>query len=540
MKHIAVPSFVLACLSAPGAFAQERSAVNSLERTRATFTAADANNDAKLSYDEIVRQKFASDRAAFDAQDADKDGAWSRDEFAVYYRQTLANAGQKPATDLENEVARILALRKAKVEDDARKRATPLKAPLGPGTARQAAREAKENDPAAIEARLQRAIDELEKKAKERGATREDFQRVRDAYEARAKLAAVPGAVPGAADGAADGAAEAKGRFERALAALEKRAAESGYDREEFVALRDGLVKRAREAQTPGEPAAGGDAQPVDLEARLQRALDDLEKKAEARNATREDFQRVREAWEARAKNAASEAPASARESAGADVAARLTRALDDLEKRTLAGEFSREQFVAMRQSMVSRARASSGAQADPATPAPIEARFEDALATLEARALARGATREDFQRVKDLLVARARASWNAQNGAPGLEPTDAQVEEIAAKLQAALARLETATQNGTVGREDFAGLRNLLVHRAREAAKGDAEAKRADAPPGPAEGRRTPPAPQPRNEPKPADAGGQRGGGTPPPPPAEPPKEDKPGRPKPGGSGRG
>lgn len=536
MKNFVLPSFVFTCLAAPDALAQERSAVNSLERARATFTAADADKDAKLSFDEITRQKFVGDRAAFAAQDADGDGSWSRDEFAVYYRQTLANAGQKPADDLEAEVTRVLALRKAKVEADARKRADPVVAPAGPGSARRAAREGAESDPVAIEARLQRAIDDLEKKARERGATREDFQRVREAYEARAKLAGAPAA-------AAEEVA-AKERFERALAALEKRASESGYSREEFVALRDGLVKRAREAAKPDGAVAGADTKQVDVEARLQRALDDLEKKAEARNASREDFQRVRDAWEARAKSAAPGAAAPTAEAGAVDVAARFSRALDDLENRAQAGEFSREEFAALRQSMASRARAAVGAKPESSSPAPIEARFDEALATLESRALARGATREDFQRVKDLLVARARAAWTVQNGVAGVEPTDAQVEEIAAKYRAALARLETATQNGTVTREEFTALRDVLAHRARGAVNGDAEPKRGEGARAPGEARRrdaTPPTPQPGGERKPADAGGQRGTDkpAPTPPPQDPPKDDKPGRPKPGG-GRG
>jgi hypothetical protein len=65
--------------------------------------------------------------------------------------------------------------------------------------------------------------------------------------------------------------------------------------------------------------------------------------------------------------------------------------------------------------------------------------RFEFALRNLEQKALARGATREDFQRVRDLLILRARAAVKGQDGAPVVDPNDPAIAELAAKLQTAL-----------------------------------------------------------------------------------------------------
>ena len=176
----------------------------------------------------------------------------------------------------------------------------------------------------------------------------------------------------------------------------------------EAEATRILVIQRTR----PVAPAAA----PVDQEARLGRALEDLERKALARGATREDFTAVRTMWEERLAATQPQTPPEELEVLKTKVA----RALADLETRAAEGKVTREEFTQLRQALLTRARAAATkpdapqptaekpAQDAPATPA-IEARFAQALEDLEAKALARQATREQFGAVRELLVTRAR-----------------------------------------------------------------------------------------------------------------------------------
>lgn len=487
MKNSIVWFVALATLGPEMLFAQRGEPVNSLARARATFDATDSNKDGKVSIEELKANTLPIQKADFDAQDNDKDGVWSRDEFLVYYRQILVNGGQRAGDDLEGEVARIQALRKAKAAETGAKN----------GARGEKTPKVNPPEPANLEDRLTRAIDDLEKKAAARQATREDFERVRGAMLDRAKAA-------GAVD--PTGEADIQARFAAALDALEKNAKLGNYSREEFTGLRAALEKRGREAaKKVGEvvtvPAQGATpaGQAVDIEARLQRALDELEKKAEARQATREDFGRVREIYTQRAKAAmtAGDASTVAEENT---LAQKFSSALDELEKQAATGNWSREQFTALRQALIRRGRAAAngtpgGVESKPIDTKPvdvkapetkvagegIEARFELALASLEQKALARGATREDFGRVRDLLEVRARQAVKGPDGVSPADPNDPAIAELVTKVQAALGRLEKASADGSIKAEDFAALRQMIVRRARSAASGGpAEARRA------------------------------------------------------------
>jgi hypothetical protein len=382
-----------------------------------------------------------------------------------------------------------------------------------------------------VDVKLQAALDDLEKKAALRQASRADFDRVRDMWTERAKSAS-------AQDPAAT--VELKARFDGAMSTLEAQAKQGNYSREEFGALRALLIQHGREAANGTAPVQGANAS--DLDARLQSALDDLERKAQARQATREDFNRVRETWIARAKAAtAGETGAAAAQTSA--LAQQFAAAMDELEKNALAGNWSPEQFAAIQQSYIHRARAASGG----AQPAPVpsasssgsvQQRFDEALDTLQAHALASGATREDYQRLKDQLVARARESVSAADATAPVSADDPRVTALAAKLGAAIDQLEEQARAGKITRADFDKFRQMLVHRARaavsatDAPAGDAGATPASTstPKGPgsrATEARTPQSKAPESKGPASGRGAEKEKQPRPPAPVDPPKPD-------------
>ncbi len=538
MKIASLLGLLVLSFVAEPALAQRADLKNSLGRARATYDASDADKDGKVTLDELTRQKLKIPKVDFDAMDADKDGSWSRDEFVVYYRRLLLNSGERAADDLEAEVARIQALRRAKLADSAPKRPTVPPTPT---------------PTADIGERLRLAIDELEKKAALRQATRDDFQRVKDGLVERARQLAAQDPANGTGLVA---------KFEAAVDALETKAREGNYSRDDYTALRESLIARGRDAAkpipatgpvnaplteeqlqaaldaalgsgsapaTPATPVVTAPNASNDLALKLELALDDLAQKAESRQATREDFGRVRDAMTARARAIASSDPAAAGRLVTLDEL--FAKAMEKLESDAREGKFSRQEFQNLRDNYVNRARAIAGSgvpAAQPVTPPPpitpavtdgIEKRFDDAVMELERKALARGATRADFQRVNDLLVARARAAVQTADGAP-VADTDPRIAALAASLQGAMARLESAAGSGGLSAADFSNLRQMLIARARDAVKTPAPEVK-------------PPDPKPTDPPKPVDAPPVRTRPVPErPKPVDPPKDDGTSRP--------
>ncbi|MAE46972.1 MAG: hypothetical protein CMJ86_08790 [Planctomycetes bacterium] len=82
-----------------------------LGKVRATFSKADTNGDALLSRAEAAAAGIPS--RDMQRMDADKSGSLSGEEFIVYYSQLLSRAGRSSAKDLEAEVKRINAARRA-------------------------------------------------------------------------------------------------------------------------------------------------------------------------------------------------------------------------------------------------------------------------------------------------------------------------------------------------------------------------------------------------------------------------------------------
>ena len=116
-------------LAAPSSLlAQETPKSTPLERADRTFSAADLSGDGKLDLGEMSRASMS--RTVLQSWDEDGNRSLSRDEFLSYYRQLMVNAGQAPGDDLDREIRRIDAARKARKErEEARKKAQELERP---------------------------------------------------------------------------------------------------------------------------------------------------------------------------------------------------------------------------------------------------------------------------------------------------------------------------------------------------------------------------------------------------------------------------
>ena len=123
-------------------------AAATLERARRTFQAADRNADGRIERAELELARVKVTAVEFAARDLDGNTYWSRDEFVLWYRGLLIANRQRPAADLETEATRILAIQRTRP-------VTPAGAPVDQ------------------EARLARALEDLERKAEHRGGLEE-------------------------------------------------------------------------------------------------------------------------------------------------------------------------------------------------------------------------------------------------------------------------------------------------------------------------------------------------------------------------------
>lgn len=248
-----------------------------------------------------------------------------------------------------------------------------------------------------LRARLNAAIEDLQKKALARGATREDYQRVADQLTAAAQeYEATTPAVTGLRQRAA-------ARIEE----IETRARAGAVDALEFDALRDSLI---------------------DME--LEIALGRLKAAALAGKYTRAEHQAFLDAWTARAASAKEGNPELDA------ITTRAKAALESIEKRAKEATGFKDADLA------------------PLGDCVAEYRTTFAVRSLEKKALDKKATKADF----DDVTAAVRASSG---------------EEIAKKVAERLEQLKAAVEGGRITREQFAELRTMLMTRARAAASG-------------------------------------------------------------------
>jgi hypothetical protein len=170
---------------------------------------------------------------------------------------------------------------------------------------------------------------------------------------------------------------------------------------------------------------------------RFDQAFQELMKKAEARQASPEEFDQLAAILVARQK-AAQGTELDLRKHQQ-----RLEQAIQSLKAKHAAGTLTPEEARGMRVAVT-------------------RARLDGAFENLAQRGSARTATRADYARVRDLLAAEAEASG------------DPQTAGVAMRLQAALDQLEKRALSGEgVTREEFLALREQLIAKAREAGAG-------------------------------------------------------------------
>lgn len=153
---------VLAIACAP-AHAQ-REAAGSLARALGVWSATDLDRDGRITGVEAA--SIPIDTAGFRREDADGDGAWSREEFLLFYRRCILASREPVGADLEAEVVRLQALKKARAIEETRQR-TAVHA-VGTGDLTIAA-----------------ALAQLECRLEQRSAQRDDVARLRKLIHAK-------------------------------------------------------------------------------------------------------------------------------------------------------------------------------------------------------------------------------------------------------------------------------------------------------------------------------------------------------------------
>ncbi len=262
-------------------------------------------------------------------------------------------------------------------------------------------------------------------------------------------------------------------------------------------------------------PARGrvhdGAANGQNLRARYGAAIDDLQTKALARGATREDYQRVVDSLTAGLKADQAVAPGLA------NLNRRAAARIQGIEERARTGAVDATDFDALRDSLVDmdlqlalgrlnaaakegkytraehqaflqawNARAAAAKDGNPELDA-ITNRAKAAVDAIQRRAEAGAVPEADLAPLND-AVAEARtniAVRSLETRAMNKKATEADYDdvteavrassgdEVAKKVEARLNELKSAVEGGRITREQFAELRTMLVKRAQAASSG-------------------------------------------------------------------
>ena len=272
------------------------------ERASHTFAAADRNLDGVLDAREIAQVSIPPSAAK--TSDHDQDGNLSKDEFLMYYRQLMVNAGQAPGAELNTAARRIESWRRAEEARAAERRAREKE--LAELRRKQTTKETTAE-------RLRRAQEALRERVRQADESSEATETSTDRIAERAREAL--GAGSGAADAGAsaatakrlaragaalggssappEGSGSGSGSgnragsnrvdLARALLALEKRAQDGGWTREQYDRERKALIERARNERAGKREVERRDVQGQD--ARKQDAgKQDAGKQVDVRN----------------------------------------------------------------------------------------------------------------------------------------------------------------------------------------------------------------------------------------------------------------
>ena len=239
----------------------------SLKQARDLFERVDRDGDARISALEAGRNGIPSKE--FVAYDVDRDRKLSESEFTLFYRQLIIKAGKNVDEDLDAEVARITAARRAKKDQDAERTDQAREKALADAKRAEAVRQAQ-------------AAEDLARAEK----VREEQQRLAQAREEAARAAEAKEAKEGPDGGAPipvdPPATDGKTDAERAEAArVEKAAADAA--RAEQARQDAARVEKARKDALLAEQASQ-DAARIE-KARIEKAQVDAARAAAARQA---------------------------------------------------------------------------------------------------------------------------------------------------------------------------------------------------------------------------------------------------------------
>lgn len=443
-----------------------------------TFATADADMSGFLSAKEADVAGIPA--REFSARDKDKSGAWSSEDFLLYYHDLLLNSGRKPDKEFQNEVARIEAAReaeKAEKAEELRRAQERLRKKKEQQAAGESATTGGGGEEESISQKLKRAREALKDRSERAGADQKSVERIAGELAERARDAA-----GGSEDKVGDPADEGWAvKLRRARTALERRAKDGGWSREQLQVAERRLIERARAAQQ------GVDLTllPTPVRSKYERALVALTERAQAGNWTREKYEAELADVLSRAKDElngsgddGSTGDADPEEGAEVSVGevpqARRDheRALAALDERAKAGGWTRARYDAERAELEGRLRIresndgeepSDSSEEQTSGVRPKVGRAQEAL---EDRARRAEMNREQYARITEELFERARL---ALRGVTAGANTD-----VRTKHERALAALIKRAQKAEMTRAAFEHERDQLLERARQESGAD------------------------------------------------------------------
>ena len=515
VEALRIPSLPAIGLLAMGALAipaqaqkQSDEDQGSLQQARKTFATADADMNGSLSRREASVAGIPS--REFSVRDTDMSQAWTIEEFLLYYHDLLVNSAKEPGADLVTEVKRIVGVRaeaakrarEAKEAADLRRRArerlrdrsatgaasgdAPAVGSTNSGNASQES----------ISEKLRRAREALKARSLRAKSSREAYEQTAGGLAERARGAA------GEAQLSEDATDEDwAAKLRRARAALERRAKDGSWSREQLDAADRRLIERARAA----EQGVDLTTLPASVRSKYERALVALSDRAQAGNWSREKYEIELQEVLLRAKGELGAhgqgVPPTTQKTAGATVKTGSEKVAQDdsqtssrpglsdarrdyerglvaLDERAKAGGWSRERYESERAELAQRVGLKSGGDQsasgeDDIAPDPkLEARKKLGRAeeALESRARRAGMKREQHEKLTEDLFERARSQMAINllclSTSPG-PPSHA----VRTKYERAIEALITRAKKADMTRTAFEFERDQLLKRANEEA---------------------------------------------------------------------
>ena len=502
---------VIAALAVP-AQAQKQGGEDqgSLQQARKTFATADADMDGALSSREASVAGIPAKE--FSVRDTDKSQAWAFEEFLLYYHDLLVNSGKEPGPGLIVEVKRVLAerveaVKRAKEAQEAadlrrrarqrlRDRSNQESSSTGAGETADGAEEE------SISEKLRRAREALQDRSKRADSTREAYEQAAGELAGRARDAVVVDEEQAQDSGAAE---DWSLKLRRARAALERRAKDGSWSREQLRAADRRLIERARAA----EQGVDLTALPAPVRSKYERALVALSDRAQAGDWSREKYESELKALLSRAKdelnNSGQESSPVSQEDSGPgakpgeskvgkgvvstgassgdssepyDARREYERGLVALNERAKAGGWSRERYESERAELAQRvglkletSQGDGSGAVEEASDKNIEARRKLGRAeeALEDRARRAGMKREQHEKLSEDLYARARLQMASELLC--LSTVAGPGHDVRTKYERAIEALIGRAKRAEMSRSAFEIERDQLLKRAGEEA---------------------------------------------------------------------